>query len=395
MAIARGSARERGGDTHGLRPGECEIASRRGARSRAIAIGLLALMACATTREAPAERATRVPAPLHERAPVVAAAEPQPVEDTRAYESVEERARIREILRAPGRAQWRGLHLGHGPVRLRLDGPVVDGLEEQDSITPYSVVESRDEHARIVLRHGNVVLLAWVHHRDFVPQPQQRVALATAPGRAPADGVGHLEIAPGERVEVKRTQGEWHEVELVRRSIRGWLPIAVFAPVFPVGGFTRFESATMGIGIARADTRVREQPGGRTLWRFTEDDNQVGILRETKGWLEIAFVRPCDDTIRIVGWVRRRDVGPPPDHTVGFGCGQISGFGFRRGHDDSVEVTLPADTELFDDQGRLVGLASEGNRLRRTPAGVLQVPSRWGSIPVFAEVEAELVPPTP
>ncbi len=335
------------------------------------------------------ERASPVAATLHARSPSTPLAESSPEPELgRQYESVEERARVEEILRAPKLAKWRGIYRGGGPARLRLDGPVVDAVTEPGSVTPYRVVESRDDHARIVVEHGQVVVLAWVRHADFEPQPHQRVALSSTPGKAPADGVGHLEIAPGERIEVLRTKDEWHEVELVRRSVRGWLPVAVFAPVFPVDAFPPTTNAG---GIARSRTRVLERPGGRSIWRLPAGENAVHIVRESKEWVEIVFVKPCDTTIRVTGWVRRRDVVQFHGRMMGFGCGEISILEPRRTPPDAIEVTLPDGTELFDDVGRLVGLAREGNRLLRTPDGTLLVPSRWGPIPVVAEVEATVV----
>jgi len=363
---------------------------------RPAAIGLFALVAC-TAR--PTASPPRAPAPARqEPAAAPAAVVPPPSaataqEPERAYESIEARAKVRDVLGNPDRAPWRGLYRGGGAVRLRFDGPAVGTFAEVGLAIPYPVLESRTDRARMVVALSGVVLLVWVELADFVPQPQEPLVLASAPGRLPADGDGRIEIAPGERVEVIRTQDDWHEVELVRREVRGWLPVAAFAPVFAQGAFPARTQALAGTAPRR--TRVFDRPGGKTIWRLPGDgDTEIDIVRETKGWFEVVLVQPCDDTLRVTGFVRRSDVRNVMERGHGgFGCGRL-GMGTARGQtDDAIEVTLPEGTELFDDAGQLVGVARKHNVLRRTPDGTLQVPSRWGPIAVVAEVDATPLPP--
>jgi hypothetical protein len=332
--------------------------------------------------------------PPSETGPAAVEPTPSPAttqEPTRAYESVEARERAREVLREPTRAPWRGIYRGGDDVRLRLDGPVVNRFSEPGLELPYGVFETRDGRARMVVTSSSVALLVWVELAGFVPQPREPLVLAPLPGRLPGEGVGRIEIAPGERVRVLRTQGEWHEVAVERRGVSGWLPVAAFAPVFAQGSFP--VRTTLLSGTTRRRVRVLDRPGGKPIWRIAAE-SEVDVVRETKGWFEIVYVEQCHDTFRVTGFVRKSDLRDV--HATGgggFGCGHIGVGAARSLHDDAIEVTLPEGTELFDEAGQLVGLARKNNVLRRKPDGTLQAFSRWGPITVIAEVEATALPP--
>jgi hypothetical protein len=369
---------------------------------RPAAIVCLVLFACTARPSAsPQERpplAQPEPAPTPVETAPAAAVPPSPAivdAPVRAYESIERRAEIRAILLSPGHAKWRGIYRGAGGgVRLRPDGPAFGAHDGLGVELGFDVFESKDDRARMIINHRGVRWLGWVDHADFVPQPQQELVLASAPGRVPADGIGRIEIAPGELVNVLSTRDDWHEVELPRRGVHGWVPVATFAPVFAKGGFPVRRQGFAG--NARRRTRVYDRPGGKkTIWRLpAEGDTEVGIVRETKGWLEIEMVLPCDDTFRVTGFVRKGDV-----HDVfeqgggGFGCGHADASMSLAPGDDAIDVRLPEGTELFDEVGQLIGVAHKHNVLRRTPDGKLQIHSRWGPIPVVAEVEATPLPP--
>jgi hypothetical protein len=357
-------------------------------------LALVILAACVRTEATPPPsmppRVAPVPSPARgEPMPVATAPEPAPAVQ-RTFESVESRAKIRELLVEPHRVTQRGIYRGGGAARLRPDGPPFAEHVDRRAGVPYDVVETRDDKARILVSRVGVTLLVWVDFADFEPQPREPVVLASAPERVPSADEGRLEIGPGERVEVLRTEGEWHEVGVVRRGVTGWLPAAAFAPVFPIAGFP---VTRPGTAMTRGRTRVRDRPGGATIWRMAADV-ETTIEQEKRGWLRITAVAPCDDTWRVTGWVREKEIERLEPMHGGFGCGRV-GVGEARAdkNDGTIEVMLPDGTELFDETGQLVGRVRANNSLQRAPAGQLFVRTRWGSIPVFADVDATPVSP--
>jgi uncharacterized protein (TIGR02246 family) len=258
------------------------------------------------------------------------------------------------------------------PMLAGDGGPAWESLE---------VVGEDSGRVRVVISAmgGAVRLLAWVDRADLAPQLSRPAVLEASPDAARRLDDGGITLAPGEEIEVLERRGPAARVRTRDGEFDGWIDAEALAPIYVA---KPFPIPAVDAHVAPG-TAVAARPGGKAIYTFgpLNDDHEVRRLGAARGgWVDVEYVVPCRETVRVRGRVRVAAAPELAGPTTKYGCGRGGGIDvIRWGELEGAEaVSVTADTELRDATGTLVGRVTRDVELRRGADGQLRVATPWG-----------------
>ncbi|HWB79840.1 MAG TPA: hypothetical protein VG755_32975 [Nannocystaceae bacterium] len=274
-----------------------------------------------------------------------------------------------------------------GALRLVKGGAIVGDGGGKQAFERLYVAAIEQDAVRVAANAsiGNVKLLVWLATADLAPQLAREVALQPLTGK-PKPGDGAIELAPGELIEILAREGERARVRTSDERFEGWIDGSALAPVFEDKPF----AIPSNEAVLAPGTKIFVRKGGAQLYALpSEDGFYLGhiVHNDGKGWVELEYVQPCEEHVRVRGFARAKNMKPLEPNDGGFGCG-AGAMGTVVDWGDLVDaprVKLAKDTQLRTADGELVGRTLADVELRRGKDGLLRVPTAWGLVPVKAD----------
>lgn len=282
----------------------------------------------------------------------------------------------------------RSVVMKYGELRYTADGPIAHDAGGQPAWDTVPMLDASGQRfrVRIEARGSQTNLLVWVDMKDLAPQIFREVTLEAGTGK-PKIGDGGVDLAPGEQIEIIEQKGERVHVRTRDGRFTGWIDANALDPSYEPKPFAR---PILDV-LLPGKTAIAVRPNGPPLLTLAPIENgkwEGHVLQEPKGaWLLVEHVEFCHPTVRVRGWVKAKAVLRVTPDDAGFGCGGAKGtVPFAWGElENAPVVELAADTRLYSPEGELVGRTLGPAKLRKSPDGLVRVPTFWGAVPVKTE----------
>lgn len=282
--------------------------------------------------------------------------------------------------------------LRHRSVRLRKDGPTVEGVAADDpGPAEYVVVDASSPWPKILIEQGGIRLLVHVDRADARRVPVSPVRVCLDPGcREPRPPIGII-LAPGAPIETGEARAGSVHIKLADDVVQleGWIPEGALGVVFRPLSDPDFPEVSV---LRRGD--LLAAPSGPLLARLAERTGAMLLGTEREGYREVS--------VRGDRWDGLSSMPRRLYEARGFvAATSVTGETARLGRGSSAppvisggphRTEIPAGTRLFDEPGpggSVIGVARQG--ASGLPADSTDgaarrrwlVDSPWGMVPVY------------